>query len=33
MSASALSFLVAAVLTVIVGTWRWTVSRRLEPHL
>ena len=33
MSASALSFLVAAVLTVMVGTWRWAVSRRLEPHL
>jgi len=33
MSASALSFLVAAVLTVMVGTWRWTVSRRLEPPL
>ena len=22
-----------AVLTVMVGTWRWAVSRRLEPHL
>ena len=33
MSASVLSFLVAAVLTVMVSTWRWAVSRRLEPHL
>jgi nucleobase:cation symporter-1, NCS1 family len=33
MSASALSFLIAAVVTVIVGTWRRTISPRLDPHL
>jgi hypothetical protein len=33
MSASALSFLIAAVVTVVVGTWRRTASPRLDPQL
>jgi hypothetical protein len=33
MSASALSFLIAAVVTVMVGTWRRTISPRLDPQL
>ena len=33
MSASALSFLVAAVVTVMVGAWRRPIGPQLDPHL